>query len=170
MVDYKKRLVEVDEVISYLSEENINKIPENVRKLIKENMDNWKIYVKIRMVKNMDKNYTWKFDETKKLREQNLSRDTIIILSYLNMEYLLNDEQRKLMEQIHELNEQKQEEQRKEKYKVEEIFENKEIPIQLLSKEEVEQEKSLVEYKENIFRKIINKIKEFFGFLRIGKL
>ena len=31
MIDYAKRLVEVDEVLSYLSEENLNKIPEEVR-------------------------------------------------------------------------------------------------------------------------------------------
>ena len=47
------------------------------------------------------------FDETKELKDQNLSRDTIIILSHLNMEYLLNEEQKKLMEQIHEFNEKK---------------------------------------------------------------
>ena len=50
MIDYAKRLVEVDEVLSYLSEENLNKIPEEVRNIIKE---------------NKDKDYTWKFDETK---------------------------------------------------------------------------------------------------------
>ena len=67
MIDYEKRLVEVDEVLKYLSRENLNKIPEEIRNLIKE---------------NKDKNYTWKFDETKQLKDQGLSRDTIIILSY----------------------------------------------------------------------------------------
>ena len=36
---------------------------------------------------------------------KNLNRDTMIILSYLNMEYMLSNEQKILMEQIHKLNE-----------------------------------------------------------------
>lgn len=143
MVDYEKRLVEVDEVLNYLSEENLNKIPEDIRNLIKE---------------NKDKNYTWKFDTTKDLKDQNLSKDTIIILSYLNMEYLLNDEQKKLMEKIYEFNEKKQETERKEKYKTEEIFKNNEVINQKINKEEM-QEKSIVQYKENIFKRIFRMLK-----------
>ena len=45
-----------------------------------------------------------KSDETKPLKDQNVSRDTIAFLAYLNMEYLLNDEQKELMQQIHEFN------------------------------------------------------------------
>jgi len=89
-MDYKKRLVEVDEILNHLSKEDLLKIPEEVRQLIK---------------KNKDRYYTWKYDETKELKDQDVSRDTIAILSYLNMEYLLNDEQKKLMEEIHCLNE-----------------------------------------------------------------
>ncbi|MBQ6992214.1 MAG: hypothetical protein IJN50_04835 [Clostridia bacterium] len=151
MIDYEKRLVEVDEVLNYLSEENLNKIPEDIRNLIKE---------------NKDKNYTWKFDEKKELKEQDLSKDTIIILSYLNMEYLLNEEQKKLMEQIYELNEKKQIEERKEKYKVDEIFKNKEATNQQINEIKDIQEQSIIEYKENIFKRIIKKIKEFLTFGR----
>lgn len=151
MIDYEKRLVEVDEVLNYLSEENLNKIPEDIRNLIKE---------------NKDKNYTWKFDEKKELKEQDLSKDTIIILSYLNMEYLLNEEQKKLMEKIYELNEKKQIEERKEKYKVDEIFKNKEATNQQINEIKDIQEQSIIEYKENIFKRIIKKIKEFLTFGR----
>ena len=73
MVDYNKRLVEVDEILKYLSEEDLMKIPEDIRQLVKE---------------NKDKEYTWQYDETKSLKDQNVSRDTIAFLSYLNMEYL----------------------------------------------------------------------------------
>lgn len=149
MVDYAKRLVEVDEVLGYLSEENLNKIPEDIRNIIKE---------------NKDKEYTWKFDETKELKDQDLSRDTIIILSYLNMEYLLNEEQKKLMEQIHEFNERKQEQEKSKKYKIDELFKNKELPNEPVHKTEEIQEQLLVEYKENFFTGIIKKIKNFFGF------
>ena len=147
MVDYNKRLVEVDEVLSYLSEENISKIPEEIRNLIKV---------------NKDKDYVWKFDETKKLKDQGLSRDTIIILSYLNMEYLLNEEQKKLMEQIHELNEKKLEEAKVEKYRVEDLFKKNKLHREEPKETEHIQEVSLVEYKESFFTKLINRIKKIF--------
>jgi len=64
--DYNKRLVEVDEVLNYLSDEDLLKIPEDIRQAIKE---------------NKDKEYVWKYDVTKELKDQKLNRDTIIILS-----------------------------------------------------------------------------------------
>ena len=109
-MEYSKCLVQVDEILNYLNPEELKKIPENVRKTIKD---------------DKDKNYEWKYDEGKKLEEQNLNRKSIAILSYLNMEYLLNDEQRKLMGQIHRVNEQKQEEEKRKQYNPENIFENK---------------------------------------------
>ena len=90
MVDFSKRLVEVDEILNYLSATDLTKIPEEIKQIIKE---------------NKDKNYIWKYDENKKLKEQNVNKDTIAILSYLNIEYLLDEKQKQLMEQIHSFNE-----------------------------------------------------------------
>ena len=92
MIDYKKRLVEVDEVLSYMSETDLVKIPASIRSAISQ---------------AKDPKYFWKYDETKSLSEQGLSRDTITILSYLNTEYMLDEEQKKLMQQIHEFNSRK---------------------------------------------------------------
>ena len=55
MVDYNKRLVEVDEILNYLSNEDLLKIPEDVRQAIKD---------------NKDKEYIWKYDISKELKEQ----------------------------------------------------------------------------------------------------
>lgn len=142
MIDYNKRLVEVDEILNYLSEEDLMKIPEEVRMAIKENKDT---------------EYLWHYDESKPLKEQNVSRDTIAFLSYLNMEYLLNEKQKEFMQQIHELNDKKLEEAKLEKYGVEDLFKRNKT-----QQEEIEQELSLVEYKENFFTKVISKIKNFF--------
>lgn len=146
MIDYNKRLVEVDEVLNYLSEENLNKIPEDIRNLIKE---------------NKDKEYIWKYDETKELKDQNLSRDTIAILSYLNMEYLLNEEQKRIMEEIHELNEKKQEQEKREKYNPDNMFKNQTLTV---NEEKNTQEVSMISYEENIFVKIKNFIFKLFKF------
>ena len=91
-MEYAKCLVELDEILGHLGKEYLDKIPQDVRNGITE---------------KMDKHYNWKYDESKELNEQNIDRKTIAMLSYLNMEYLLDDEQRKLMEEIHKVNEMK---------------------------------------------------------------
>lgn len=149
MVDYNKRLVEVDVILNHLSKSDYNKIPEDVLQLIKD---------------NMDKEYTWVFDESKPLKEQNVSRDTIAFLSYINMEYLLNDKQKEYMQKLHEINEQ---EKRKEeysndvKYDYSELFKRNNKTEDLGQITEKEQT-SLVVYEEGFFTKMINKIKSFF--------
>ena len=146
MIDYNKRLVEVDEVLRYLSAEDLAKIPDDIRQLIKE---------------NKDKDYVWKYDETKPLKDQNLSRDTIAFLSYLNMEYLLDEEQKELMEQIHMFNEKKLEEEKSKKYNKDDLF-NKKKSLQIEEKQTQINEQILVPYKETFFKRIIKKIKKIF--------
>ena len=141
MVDYNKTLVEVDEILNYLSEEDLLKIPEKVRNTIKE---------------NKDKEYVWKYDETKTLKEQDVSRDTIAFLAYLNVEYLLNKEQKELMEKIYDLNDKKSEKEKKSKYS-KELFDDKKI----IKSEDKKNEITI--YKTSFFSKILNKISRMFG-------
>ena len=69
LIEYEKCLVEVDEVLNHLCEEDLKKIPEDILKSIKE---------------HKDKEYTWKYDESKELKERKFSRNTVVILSYIN--------------------------------------------------------------------------------------
>jgi len=147
MEEYNKRLVEVDVVLNHLSEEDYKKIPKEILQVIKE---------------NKDKEYIWEYDETKELKEQGLSRDTIAFLMYLNMEYLLNDKQKKIMQEINVLKERKLEEERAKKYSVDNLFKNNNSQKEEIKKIEETQEKALVEYKESFFTKIINRIRKFF--------
>lgn len=151
IADYRKRLVEVDEILNYLDEEEYEKIPKDVIQAIKDNKDN---------------EYTWKYDETKELKDQDVSKDTIAILSYLNMEYLLNEEQRKVMEQIHQMNEDKLEKEKREKYKSEDLFKKEDVNDKKLNQEEGKKQETksniVPTNEEGFFRKLINKIKRFF--------
>ena len=88
-IELSKRLTEVDEILKYLPKESFNKIPLNILEYINKNKDN---------------NYIWKFDEEKKLYEQNLNNDTIAILSYINAEYLVNPEQKKFLYNLYKFN------------------------------------------------------------------
>lgn len=149
MVDYNKRLAEVDVLLNYLSEADYEKIPKEIINAIKD---------------NKDKNHIWEYDESKELKDQKLSRDTIALLSYINMEYLLNKEQKEYMEKIHEINEQerlKKEYSNQSQYDYNDLFKNNK------KDEEIENVKiteySLVEYKEQgIFSKLFKKIRNFF--------
>ena len=100
-MEYAKCLVQLDEILNYLSLDNLEKIPFEVRNSIKQ---------------QKDKEYIWKYDESKTLKEQELDRRTIALLSYLNMEYLLNKEQKEYMETIHKINEQKIQKENQIKY------------------------------------------------------
>ena len=143
MLDINKRLVEVNEILLHLSEEDIAKIPEEV----------------ILNIRNkMDKDYVWKYDENKELSEQELEKDTIAILSYINLEYLLNEEQKKLMNEIYKNNEIKFQKELQEKYNSDNIFKNKKEEIV------VENIDLPVEIKkETFFKKLITFIRNLFN-------
>lgn len=141
----EKCLVQLDNVLNHLDSECIKKIPYKIRKTIQEKRDT---------------QYKWNYDETKSLDEQNLDRRTIAMLSYLNMEYLLDKEQKKLMEDIHRFNEAKSEEEKSRKYDKDNIFKPKKeqtIPEdRVVALTEVPNErwyKRLINFLKNIFKK-----------------
>ena len=145
-MEYTKCLVELDEILNHLSVENLEKIPYEIRKSIKD---------------NKDKEYIWKYDETKELKEQKLDRKTIAMLSYINMEYLLNKEQKEFMKSLHELNEHKIEKEKQERYNIDDLFKNN-VSSAIQENQTIGENVSIIEYKESIFKRIINKIKKFF--------
>ncbi len=135
-MEYQKCLVELDEILEHLSEEYLRKIPNEIRQAIK--------YEK-------DKNYIWEYDETKDLTSQNLDRKTVAMLSYLNMEYLLNEEQKVYMEHLHNLNEKKSE-----KYNLDDLFKNKTQKQDNFALIEVKENKwydKIITFLKNIFKK-----------------
>ena len=142
-MEYTKCLVELDEILNYLSLENLEKIPLEIRNSIKE---------------HKDKEYIWKYDETKELNEQELDRKTIAMLSYLNMEYLLNEEQKEFMQNLHKLNEQKLEKEKQKKYNSSDLFKNtsnnrnlqKEVALIKVKKEKLH--KRIIAFLRSIFR------------------
>lgn len=135
-----KCLVELDEILKHLSNENLEKIPHEIREAIK--------------VKK-DEQYIWDYDSSKSLTSQNINRKTIAMLSYINMEYLLNEEERTLMKEIHKFNEIELEKKKKEKYIEKGMFESKYV--------EPQEEVALMEVKkDNWYKKIVNFITKIF--------
>lgn len=95
MTEYKKCLAELDEILKFVSSEDLKKIPYDIRNSIKKY-----------------KEYIWNYDKTKTLSEQDINRKTIAMLAYLNVEYLLNEKEKLLMNELHEFNERKVEKEK----------------------------------------------------------
>lgn len=140
---YEKCLVQVYEILNHLSEEEILKIPEKVIKSIEE---------------KKDKDYIWTYDETKELINQEIDRRTIAILSYINLEYLLSEEEREIILDMHDTNMEKL------FPKVGTVNFNKTIKYEEERKIEENNVKALVNSnKEKWYEKIFKKIKQLFN-------
>lgn len=137
---------EVDTILSLMDEKYINKIPKNLRGIFKEE-------------KSFD--YKPNIDPKKSLNEQNLQRETLVILAILSLNYWCEseEEKQKLIKAYSE-NEKKNETEIKEKYNPDYIFKNN----IMLNREKTENQKEIqmVEYKEGFLKKLWNKLEKFF--------
>lgn len=142
MEEINKRLVEVDCILKKLDDEYINKIPQEVWDFITE---------------NKDENYFLKYDDNKTLAEQNLSIDTISILTYINMEYLLEEEAKRELLDLLKNDEITAEQKKRKKYNPDDLFKNrKAMQKEQVSLVEVQIEKwyeKLFLFLKNMFRK-----------------
>ena len=142
MEELSQRLVEVECVLNKMNEQNIKKIPQEF----------WEF-----LNKNKDINYNFKYDDSKSITENNLHIDTISLLTYITMNFLLDAEAKK--EMISLLNEDEiiAEEQRRKQYNPDSIFKNR-IDKHI---EQTSENVNMIEYKESVFQKIISKLRNF---------
>ena len=88
-----------------------NKVPESIRKYFK---------------KEKSKNYNKIIDVNKPIKDQNLKDETLAIIAMLNLKYWCDDEEeKKRLMIIYSENEKKYQNELKEKYDIEKIFELK---------------------------------------------
>ena len=145
MEKYADALAEVDVILDYLNEDDYNKIPKEVIEIIQE-------------YKNED--YIFEYDETIELKDQKLLTETRAILYNFFRDYLATPEQSEKIKQWQMEDRKKTEIKKKEEYEHQELFTNK---AEKEAKEQIKEEsKELIEYKENILRKMFNKIKSLF--------
>ena len=137
---------EVIEVLKYTKREDVNKIPKS-RILL------WRT--------NMNKDYDFKIDTTKTLEEQNLSKEAKAIIANIFKKYWATDYQKERIEAKEKYDIEQMEKEKYKKYNPDDIFKNRKQNIQ---QEEVASETvSMVEYKEPLFKRILNKIKNIFN-------
>ena len=141
MTKYKNAYTEVYEILEQLDEEEYSKIPSEVITAIKENRNT---------------EYEFKLDEELELKEQELLPETKAILFNIFRDYLSTPEQKEKIIKM-QAEERLKNEQKKAKQYNSDLFANK----QKVQSGEIEHTE-LIEYKENIFKRIFNKIRQFF--------
>lgn len=136
---------EVFEILSYMNKDTVMKIPFEILNIIKEN-------------RNL--NYISKIDKNDIFNPDNLSEDAVAILAWLDLEYLASKESKKEKLKIYQENEEIYQQKLKEKYKVDNLFKN-DKQDNYKGNEEIfmEQTTSIIIYKDNIFFKMLKKIK-----------
>lgn len=141
--EYAKAYTEVLEILKYVPEEDVNKIPKKELEFYKANMDN---------------EYNYKLDMTKEFEEQEMSDTTKAILANIFRDYWATPYQKERIEAKERYDLNKMEEEKKEKYNPGNIFKNK-------KEEAVAEDINLPAEakKEKFFKKLINFIKGLFS-------
>ena len=110
-INTREAYAEVDNFIECLDSCDKNKVPESIRKYFK---------------KEKSKNYNKIIDANQPIKNQNLKDETLAIIAMLNLKYWCDDEEeKKRLMTIYSKNEKKYQNELKEKYDIEKIFEER---------------------------------------------
>lgn len=141
---YREAFCEVDEIIKNMPEEVNKKISEKFKKFIEL---------------NKSENYKPNINKNKPLKEQNLRRESLIILSLIYRSFICSeDEKKRLLEEDKRKLEEHQKEI-KEKYDPNNIFKKK---TESYKETEMNSNLLMIE-KENIIKRLITKILRIFS-------
>ena len=143
MNNRKNAYTEVYTILQELNEEEYDKIPPEIIETIEV---------------NRNEEYNYELDDELELKEQPMLPETKAILFNLFRDYLANPEQKAKIIRMQNEARQKNELKKQQMYNTD-VFVNKPKENQSSNNNETMQ---IVEYKENFFKKILNKIKSFF--------
>lgn len=139
--------VEVLTILGYMETEYQEKIPKKLIDFFE---------------RNSAKDYKFDIDLAIPLKEQKLKAKTLSLLAMLNLNYWCksNEEKQELIKRYSE-NEKKYQEELRKRYNPDNIF-KKQQEKSNIEENVIQNEVALIEYKESIFRRLINKIKSIF--------
>ena len=106
---YSKAYKEVYEIVKHFPLEEYNRIPKEKIKFYEE---------------NMDKNYNFTINPNVDLSEQNISKETKVLIVILYEYYFATEEQKEKIKVILELNQKKAEQEKRKKYNPYDLFKN----------------------------------------------
>ena len=140
----KKALSEVSMILRQLDNDSVKKIPQKLLNVIEANA-------------TVNVNY---IHPDTRLDLLGLEEETKEILAVISYQYFCNDEEKALWNKELLENEKKYQEKLCQKYNPNDIFQN--TNAKNVNYQSIENDNCLVEYKENLFRKIWNKLKKHF--------
>ena len=143
MSNRKNAYAEVYTILQELNEEEYNKIPPEIVEAIKV---------------NRSEEYEYFLEDELELKDQPMLPETKAILFNLFRDYLANPEQKTKIIRMQNEARQKNELKKQQMYN-RDVFTNRQKEDTVQQNNETMQ---IVEYKENLFKRIINKIKKFF--------
>ncbi len=140
--EFAEAATEINEIISYLPNEYIQRIPKKLRDFFEKVKSN---------------NYISKIDPYKPLEEQELKPKTKTLLTIIYRNYWCNEEEKRILDRVLIENDKKYEKELRQKYNPDNIFKNKQEQIV------VEDTNLPAEIKEEtFFKKLISFIKGLF--------
>lgn len=163
--EFKRTLCDIDIILNALPEEDRNKVPMKLRKLVSENkLENYESNIRIDIP----------------IENQDVHPDTQTFLAMLYLNYWCKDEEEKReLNKLFEENEKRYQKELNGKFEVfkesdntqgENIVDDENKSEETVSKRVVEsQENQIVVYKENIIKRIFNKVFSFFRRKEYGK-
>ena len=144
-INRRQAYTEIVNFIELLDEYNRNKIPKKLMEFFEE---------------EKDINYTKVIDQNVPIKEQNLKKETLVLIAMLNLQYWCEDEKEKQrLKKIYANNEIKYQEELRDKYNPDDLFKTKQKNIE----DNHSQQTAMIEYKElSIFQRIKEFIKSIF--------
>ena len=144
-INYIKAYTEVNCLLEYLPQSYIEKLPKKLIELIK---------------KQSDENFNIDIDTNKSLSEQDFSKKTKDLIAVIKYNYWSTDEERRQLINLFYENENKYQEELLEKYNPNDIFKKREQKVEVNNP--IDSNTQIALYKENIFTKFLNKLKNLF--------
>lgn len=140
--NYPNACKEVYVILNYINKEDLKKIPQSFIDMIQRKMNN---------------DYKFKLDTSIDFEEQNLLKETKVILGYIFFNYWGTKEQKETIEKKFRNDIAKKEEQ-KIKYNRNELFQNNNF-TRLSQNVNQNEDVKMIEYKKNILKQFIYKLK-----------
>ena len=141
-VEYSEAITETLDILKHTRKEDVMKISPKFMEYLNN---------------NASKTYKPDLDHSKKIKDMQLKRKTKAILAIIYKKFWCNDDERKEFNNTLKENEIRYQAELREKYNPDNLFKKKELEV-----ETVEQPVAMVEYKESIIKRFLNKIKKLF--------
>ena len=145
-VEYSEAIVEVLDILDNSEDNIIEKIPKELIKF-------WQ--------KNKSTTYKSNLDHSKALKEMELKSKTKSLITMIYLNYLCDSSEKDKIKLILKKNEEEYQQELKEKYNSDNIFKKSSQKSEMKEKS-VERSVQMTEYKDTMFKRIINKIKNIF--------